>query len=104
MDIVQARTSLQVKTQANDILEKLGLNMSSYINMALNQLIIQGGIPFEVKLKNKAYSNEQTLEELKTTFSMENMELDSSDVEMINNINNGSITPEEARKKILSEI
>lgn len=38
-----------VKENATNILEKLGLNMSTYINMALNQLIIQEGIPFAVK-------------------------------------------------------
>ena len=50
MGLVQARTPELVKENAMDILEKLGLNMSTYINMALNQLIIQCGIPFCVKL------------------------------------------------------
>ena len=40
MGIVQARTPESVKENATNILEKLGLNMSTYINMALNQLII----------------------------------------------------------------
>ena len=50
MGIVQARTPEGVKNEAINILDKLGLNMSTYINMALNQLIIQEGIPFSVKL------------------------------------------------------
>ena len=36
MGIVQARTPESVKENATNILEKLGLNMSTYINMALN--------------------------------------------------------------------
>ena len=40
MGIVQARTPEGVKNEAINILDKLGLNMSTYINMALNQLII----------------------------------------------------------------
>ena len=52
MGIVQARTPESVKENATNILEKLGLNMSTYINMALNQLIIQEGIPFSVNREN----------------------------------------------------
>ena len=36
MGIVQARTSERIKENAAIILDKLGLNMSTYINMALN--------------------------------------------------------------------
>lgn len=50
MGIVQARTPEEVKMKANIILEQLGLNMSTYINMALNQLIMKRGIPFPVEL------------------------------------------------------
>lgn len=50
MGIVQARTPEEVKMKANTILEQLGLNMSTYINMALNQLIMKRGIPFSVEL------------------------------------------------------
>ena len=54
MGIVQARTPEKVKEKANVILDQLGLNMSTYINMALNQLIIQGGVPFTVKISPTA--------------------------------------------------
>lgn len=50
MTLVQARTPEKVKADAVDILSKLGLNLSTYVNMSLNQLVIQEGIPFEVKL------------------------------------------------------
>ena len=40
MGIVQARTPESVKENATNILEKLGLNMSTYINMALNQFCL----------------------------------------------------------------
>ena len=59
MGIVQARTPESVKENATNILEKLGLNMSTYINMALNQLIIQEGIPFSVKLAKTSYTDEE---------------------------------------------
>lgn len=36
------------KEIATSILNNLGLNMSTYINMAIKQLINKNGIPFEV--------------------------------------------------------
>lgn len=36
------------KEVANNILKKLGLNMNTYINMAIKELIIEEKIPFEV--------------------------------------------------------
>ena len=37
------------KEIATNILKKLGLNMSTYINMAIKQLLYNNGLPFEVK-------------------------------------------------------
>lgn len=48
--IIETQTTEDLKTQASKILDQLGLNFNTYINMALNQLVIQEGIPFEVKL------------------------------------------------------
>lgn len=36
------------KEMANGILKNLGLNMSTFVNMAIKQLINKDGIPFEV--------------------------------------------------------
>ena len=36
------------KEIANGILNNLGLNMSTYVNMAIKQLINKDGVPFEV--------------------------------------------------------
>ena len=36
------------KELANNILKRLGLNMNTYINMAIKQLIHADGLPFEV--------------------------------------------------------
>ena len=47
-------TTISVKIDRNDkelataILSKLGLDMSTYINMAIKQLINKDGVPFEV--------------------------------------------------------
>lgn len=55
-------TKIKVQVDCNDkeiaisILKRLGLNMSTYINMAIKQLINKGVIPFEIdnpKLNDK---------------------------------------------------
>jgi len=46
---VFARVEPEVKEQAEQVLTDLGIPMSNAINLYLRQIVIQGGIPFEVK-------------------------------------------------------
>lgn len=52
METLTSAISVQVdihdKEIANGILKNLGLNMSTFVNMAIKQLINKDGIPFEV--------------------------------------------------------
>ncbi len=52
MEPLTSAISVQVDTRdkeiANGILKNLGLNMSTFVNMAIKQLINKDGIPFEV--------------------------------------------------------
>ena len=102
MGIVQARTPESVKENATNILEKLGLNMSTYINMALNQLIIQEGIPFAVKLAKSSYTDEEKIKEVAATLRMEGLKLSDSDLSMLQKIKSGNMSIDDARTKILS--
>lgn len=45
-----ARVEPEVKEQAEQVLEQLGIPMSNAIGLFLRQVIIQRGIPFELKL------------------------------------------------------
>lgn len=45
----QIRIEQNTKRQAIELLEGLGLNLSDAVNMFLRQVILQNGIPFEVK-------------------------------------------------------
>lgn len=47
---VFARVEPNVKEQAEVILEQLGVPMSNAINMFLRQVVLQKGIPFDMKL------------------------------------------------------
>lgn len=52
METLTTAISVQIdskdKELAAGILKKLGLNMSTYVNMAIKQLINKDGVPFEV--------------------------------------------------------
>ena len=50
------------KELATNILNSLGLNMSTYINMAIKQLINKDGVPFEIVNKKP---NKELLKALK---------------------------------------
>lgn len=46
---IRVSVPTDVKIEANDILNKLGLNMSTAINLFLKRVILERGIPFEIK-------------------------------------------------------
>lgn len=50
---IYVRTEPELKEQAESILEELGIPMSNAVNMFLKQVVIQRGIPFDVKLPDK---------------------------------------------------
>lgn len=45
----QIRIEESTKKQAMELLEGLGVNLTDAVNMFLKQVILRGGIPFEVK-------------------------------------------------------
>lgn len=66
MENLTSAISVQVDTHdkeiANSILKNLGLNMSTFVNMAIKQLIYTDGLPFEVK---NPKPNKELLESIK---------------------------------------
>ncbi len=102
--LVQARTPESVKSEASDILDKLGLNMSTYINMSLNQLIIQGGIPFAATIHAQPYTDREKIAEVQATMRMEDMDLTADDVALLKAVQRGELTYDEARQKVVKEV
>ena len=45
----QVRLDEATKKQAVELLEGLGINLSEAINMFLKQIVLRGGIPFDVR-------------------------------------------------------
>ena len=57
-DTIHMRAEPDIKAGADNILSRLGLSTAEAINIFLNQVILNGGLPFEVKLP---IPNETTL-------------------------------------------
>jgi DNA-damage-inducible protein J len=51
--MIRARANEDVKTDAEDILKRLGLTISDAVNLFLNQVRLHKGLPFEVRIPNK---------------------------------------------------
>lgn len=47
---VFARVEPEIKEQAEKVLDQLGIPMSNAVGMFLRQVVLQKGIPFEIKL------------------------------------------------------
>ena len=62
--MIHARIEPTLKSEAEQMLSALGLNMTQAITLFLQQVRLQKGLPFEVKLPTDA--TKQALEELKT--------------------------------------
>ena len=52
MAIVTARVDENVKKEAETLFKKMGLNMSTAMNLFLKKCILEQGIPFELKVSN----------------------------------------------------
>ena len=50
---IYTRVDPETKAQAEQILDQLGIPMSNAIGMFLKQIVLQQGIPFEMKLHTK---------------------------------------------------
>lgn len=54
---VFARVEPEIKEQAEQVLDRLGISMSNAVGMFLRQVAMQRGIPFEMKLPQTAPLN-----------------------------------------------
>ncbi len=60
---INVQVDTRDKEEATNLLKDLGLNMSTYFNMALKQLIKKGGIPFEINNPKPSSELLEALEE-----------------------------------------
>jgi DNA-damage-inducible protein J len=80
---IQTRVDPTVKHNAQIILNKLNISMSEAISMYLSQIVLQRGIPFEIKIPNeitvKTLKDSESGNDLHTVDSIDELfeELDS---------------------------
>jgi DNA-damage-inducible protein J len=58
--VIQVRVDEQTKTKAVKILKQLDMTLSQAVSLFLRQIILQKGIPFEVKIPNKQTARAMT--------------------------------------------
>ena len=61
----QIRIDEATKKQAVELLEGLGINLSDAVNMFLKQVVMHGGIPFEIKYPEYRQEVVDAMEEAK---------------------------------------
>lgn len=82
---VNVRVEPDIKKQAEEILEKLGVSVSAFINMTYRQVIMKRGIPFSVELPA----------EIRTLDTMTDMEFDDMMQKGLAQAKNGEAVPYE---------
>ena len=100
---IQVRAEERDKELASEILEKLGTNLSTVVNMLLKQIIITKSIPFDIKLNDISYTEDEVISEIKATLAMENMNLTKEDVLLLKEYRNAKDSGEGIRREIISE-
>ena len=66
---VYARIDTNLKNQSEAILKRLGISLSSFISMMLSQVVLNDGLPFDIRIPEKpiaagALTKEELEEEL----------------------------------------
>lgn len=79
---IQTRIDAKTKKQAKGILDKLGISMSEAIVVYMRQIVLQQGIPFELKLPNRS-----TLRAMEQLESGKGVTFDSAD-ELLEDLRN----------------
>jgi DNA-damage-inducible protein J len=68
---ITARVEPELKEQAEQVLDQLGIPMSSAIGLFLRQVVLQRGIPFEMKLPQHQLVSIESLTEAQLSAELE---------------------------------
>ena len=65
------RIEPEVKEKAENILSTLGISASNAINLFYKQIILQNGLPFNVKIPNRSFLNMSNMTDLEINEELE---------------------------------
>ena len=79
MTRISIRMDENLRKEADAILDELGLNMSSAVNIFVKQLVRQGGLPFTPTLETKQAAKNKRQERLNSflRFASQNRKIES---------------------------
>lgn len=101
--LVQSRVPKESKDRATEVLKSIGLNMSTYLNMAIDQLIIQGKVPFEAKTVSSPVSFGDAINDVASSFAFEDMKVTERDKRLLQQLWHGDMTLEQYKQIVLAE-
>ena len=52
-DVISVEVDSEILKKANDILDSLGIDIDTFVNMALIELIKRNGIPFDIEISEE---------------------------------------------------
>ena len=69
-DTIHMRIAPDIKSEADAILGRLGISTSDAINIFLNQVILRGGLPFDVRIPTLNETTKQALHEAENDINL----------------------------------
>lgn len=67
MELLQVRVDKETKAQATELFTALGMDLSTAIRAFLKKAISEGGMPFDLRLKNQRRDFFQAVEAMRET-------------------------------------
>ncbi|MCK5812513.1 MAG: type II toxin-antitoxin system RelB/DinJ family antitoxin [Clostridiales bacterium] len=78
--VLHIRVEPEVKIDVESTLSKLGISTTDAINIFLKQVVMTGGIPFDIKIPNYNYETEMAMKEAREISKIENGFTNTSDL------------------------
>lgn len=78
---INTRIEPKLKTKAETILQKIGLTAAEAVRLFYTQICLNNGLPFEVKIPNKATINAMHEADIRKTHKAKNVDALFEDLE-----------------------
>ena len=103
-NLIQVRVPADLKERTAKLFESLGTTTSDVIRMMLIRADETKSIPFPLRTSAYPYTPGERIEEIATTFALEDMPLSEQNIQDLKDIELARTTTEEVRNRILADI
>lgn len=102
---IHVKVPSDMKKEAEKILGDFGIDLNTYLSMAVARLVEENRIPFSIGFyQNANYTPEEACDEVRATLSMEGFTLDSDDLNILRQYSAGELSGNEIRNRILDSL